>query len=396
MKPVVSIVVPSFQQAKFLRVAIDSILAQDYRPLEVIVMDGGSTDGSVDILKSYGDQIRYFSGPDGGQSSAINEGLKKSRGEIVAWLNSDDFYYPGAIAAAVKALQDNGDAALIYGEGNLVTASGKIIWRFPETVPFDLWRLANHSDYILQPTVFFRREALFACGLLDEGLHWGLDWDLWIRIGHRFPFVYCKDVLAASRIYKDTKTATGGYRRFWEIIKILRRHNVKGFSPAAVSHAIMTLLRGLCRNEELITSDVIVSTMPRTFQKTGSLLITAIETKLRKWLQNVQCVWQDGFVGRNGKLWIPSDGNPYRLEIKGRNLAIPDQFITLCSRGQTVISKRLSQGEDFYLSIDIREGTIPIKIELLCDKTCEIGPFDSRLGTRHAGFLMIGYRLTAL
>jgi len=393
MNPLVSIVVPSFQQARFLRAAVDSILAQDYRPLEVLVMDGGSTDGSVDILKSYGDRIWYCSGPDGGQCNAINNGFKRSRGEIVAWLNSDDFYYPGAIAKAVEALQGDVGAGLVYGEGNLVSESGEIIWRFPETVPFNLWRLSNHSDYILQPTVFFRREALFSSGLLNEGLHWGLDWDLWIRIGKRFPFIYHDEVLAASRIYGETKTATGGYRRLREIIRILPRHNAIGFSPAAVAHTIITLIRGIYRNEALITSDIMTNSLPKPFQKVGTSAIKSIERRLRTWLQNVQCVWQDGYVGRNGKLWIPSDGRPCRLEIKGQNLAISGQLVTLRLGGHAVRTRPLSPGEEFRLSVDIQGGMIPIKAELVCDKMCEVGPLDPRLGTRRAGFCMTDYQL---
>ncbi|MDP2158142.1 MAG: glycosyltransferase family 2 protein, partial [Nitrospirota bacterium] len=386
----------SFQQVRFLRAAIDSILAQDYRPLEVLVMDGGSTDGSVDILKTYGDKISYCSGPDGGQCNAINTGLNRSRGEIVAWLNSDDFYYQGAIAKAVEALQGDPEAALVYGEGNLVSESGEIIRRFPETVPFNLWRLSNHSDYILQPTVFFRREAVFACGLLDEGLHWGLDWDLWIRIGKRFPFVYHNDVLAASRIYGETKTATGGYRRLREIIRILSRHNGKKASPAAVAHTIITLIRGIYRNEQFITSDVMTNSLPKPFQKAGAPVIMAIECSLRKWLQNIQGFWQDGLVGRNGKLWIPSDGQPCQLEIKGRNLGISGQLVTLCSGGNTVGTERLSPGEEFRLSADIQTGEIPIKVELVCEKTCEVKPLDPRFGVRRAGFCMTNYQLTKL
>jgi glycosyltransferase involved in cell wall biosynthesis len=146
MNPLVSIIVPSFQQAKFLRVAIDSILSQNYTPIEVLVLDGGSTDGSKEILESYGNKIWFSSGSDGGQCQAINEGFRRSQGEFVAWLNSDDFYYPGAIAHAVEVLQINPECVLVYGEGNLAAEDGSVMWRFPETVPFDLWRLANHSD----------------------------------------------------------------------------------------------------------------------------------------------------------------------------------------------------------------------------------------------------------
>lgn len=393
MNSLVSIIVPSFQQARFLRTAIDSILSQDYKPLEVLVLDGGSTDGSREILESYGDRIWFRSGPDGGQCQAINEGFRKSRGEIVAWLNSDDFYYPGAVAHAVEVLQNNSDAALVYGEGNLVAENGSVMWRFPETVPFDLWRLANHSDYILQPTVFFRRTSLFDCGLLAEDLNWGLDWELWIRIGKRYPFSYTDRLLAASRIYGDTKTATGGFRRMMEIVKILHRHGVKGLSPAVVAHAIITIVRKFCNNAELITPEVMSASVPGPLRRVASPVIARTERGLRRWLQNVQGVWQDGLVGKHGKLWLPSRGQGGRLEIHGRNLDIAGQRITLQVVGKTVSTGALAEGQAFNLQLPIPTGNIPIRAELTCARTVEAAPLDPKFGPRRAGCRLEDCRL---
>ena len=388
MKPLVSIIVPSYQQARFLRVAIDSVLAQDYRPLEVLVMDGGSSDGSKEILESYGDRIWYRSHPDGGQCDAINEGFKKSRGTYVAWLNSDDFYYPGTVSHAVNVLEENLDAALVYGDGNLVAEDGSEMWRFPETVPFDLWRIANHSDYILQPTVFFRRESLFACGLLDEELNWGLDWELWIRIGKRFPFRYTDRVLAASRIYSDTKTATGGFRRMQEIYRLLRRHGVTGLSPAAVSHAIITIVRKFCGNAELITPEVMTSNVPSGARRLAVPLIEKVERRLRRWLQNTQGVWRDGFVAKRGTVWLPSDGELCRLRVEGRNLDIAGQRVTVRSGGQSQAVGPLKAGEDFRIELPLPAGQVPVMAEICCRNTVEIDPLDERLGKRRAGCLL--------
>ncbi len=393
MDPLVSIIVPSFQQAKFLRVAIDSILSQEYKPIEVLVLDGGSTDGSKEILESYGDRIWFRSGPDRGQCDAINEGFRRSRGEVVAWLNSDDFYYPGAVAHAVDVLKNNPDVALVYGEGNLVAEDGSVMWRFPETVPFDLWRLANHSDYILQPTVFFRREALFECGLLDEELNWGLDWELWIRLGKRFPFSYTNQVLAASRIYGDTKTATGGFRRVWEIFKILHRHDVKGLSPAAIAHAIITIVRKFCNNAELITPEIMTANVPGPMVRIVSPIIERIESALRRWLQNVQGVWQDGLVGKRGKLWIPSDGKGCSLEIHGRNLDIPSQRIKLRAYDKTVSTGPIAGGGSFTLNLPVPAGSIPVRAELFCARTITVAPLDPKLGSRRAGCVLENFSL---
>jgi len=396
MNPLVSIIVPSFQQARFLRSAIDSIISQDYKPMEVLVLDGGSTDGSKAILESYGDRIWFRSGPDRGQCHAINEGFQKSRGDIVAWLNSDDFYYPRAVAHAVEVLKNNPGTALVYGEGNLVTEDGSVMWRFPETVPFDLWRLANHSDYILQPTVFFRRKALFECGLLAEDLNWGLDWELWIRLGKRFPFSYTDRVLAASRIYGDTKTATGGFQRMMEIIKILHRHDVKGLSPALIAHAIITIVRKCCNNAELITPEVMTASVPGSMRRVMSPLIERTERGLRKWLQNVQGVWQDGLVGKRGKLWIPSNGHACSLDIHGKNLDIAGQQIKLRAAGKAVSTGSLVGGQNFNLKLPIPAGSIPVRAELNCAKTTSFAPLDPRFGARRAGCLLDNFRLIPL
>lgn len=396
MNSLVSIIVPSFQQARFLRTAIDSILSQEYEPMEVLVFDGGSTDGSREILESYGDRIWFRSGPDKGQCHAINEGFQKSRGEFVAWLNSDDFYYPGAVAHAVEVLKNNPGTVLVYGEGNLAAEDGSVMWRFPETVPFDLWQLANHSDYILQPTVFFRRSALFECGLLDEYLNWGLDWELWIRLGKRFPFSYTDRVLAASRIYSDTKTATGGFRRMSEIVKILHRHGVKRFSPAVVSHAIITIVRKFCNNAELITPEILTSSVPGPMKRILSPIIERTECGLRRWLQNVQGVWQDGLVGKHGKLWVSSDGQGCSLEIHGRNLDVAGQEIKLRAAGKSISTGRLAGGESFTLKLSIPAGNIPVRAELVCTKTVRVAPLDPRYGLRRAGCLLKDFRLVAL
>ena len=395
MDPLVSIIVPSYQQARFLRTALDSILDQEYEPLEVLVLDGGSTDGSREILESYGDRIWFRSKPDRGQCHAINEGFERSRGEFVAWLNSDDFYYPGALSHAVEVLRQNPKSGLVYGEGNLVAEDGSVMWKFPETVPFDLWRLANHSDYILQPTVFFRREALFQCGLLAEDLNWGLDWDLWIRIGKRFPFSYTGNVLAASRIYSETKTATGGFARMMEIRRILHNHGVSFLSPAVISHAIITVVRKFCGNAELITPEVMTDSVPGPIRNFLSPIIAKTENSLRRWLQNVQGVWQDGFVGEHGKLWIPSDGRKAVLEIHGRNLHLAGQQIRVQAAGKTASTRHLSHGEEFSLKMRIPAGNIPVRAELFCSRTAAVKPLDPRYGPRRAGWILDEYHLGA-
>jgi len=384
----VSIVIPSYQQAGFLRAAIDSVLAQDHQPLEVLVFDGGSTDGSVEILESYGDRIWFQSQRDGGQCHAINEGFKRSEGEVVAWLNSDDFYYPGAVRAAVAGLEAHPDAGMVYGEGNLVDRDGEVIERFPETVPFDLWRLANVNDYILQPTAFFRREALFRHGLLKEDLNWGLDWELWIRLGKHVPLCHVPEVLAASRLHDETKTATGGFKRLRELLGILRTHGVRGCSPAAVAHSLATVARAVRPSQGPITAAALSHGVPRGLQGVVRWPLARAERRVRRWLENAQGVWSDGLVGRVGRLWLPSDGRETSVRISGRNLDLPGQVVALRSGDHTVETEVMAPGQRFELGLTLREGQVPVKVELSCRQTTAVPSLTEGLGRRRVGCVL--------
>ncbi|MDD1650341.1 MAG: hypothetical protein LUO80_08105, partial [Methylococcaceae bacterium] len=239
-----------------------------------------------------------------------------------------------------------------------------------------------------QPTVFFRREALFAGGLLDETLHWGLDWELWIRLAKRHPLSYTDRVLAASRIYGDTKTATGGWRRLRELAAILSRHGVPWHSPAMISHAIITLVRKRCDNAELITPAVMTNSVPGPFRRPAAPMLAMAERQLRRWLQNVQGVWSDGMVGRAGSLWLPCDGRSGYLKVRGKNLGIAGQMITVQVDGRTATTGRLDSEARFTLELEASAGSIPVKVRLRCACTLRVAPLDPRLGPRQAGFLL--------
>ncbi len=161
----VSIVTPSLNMAAYIEETIDSVLAQDYPSIEYIVMDAGSTDGTPSILRKYEGRLQYFSQPDGGTADAINQGFARCGGSILAFLNADDTYLPGAISTAVSTLSANPDIAMVYGEGNWVNERGEIIGRYP-TLPFDSKRLEQEC-FICQPASFFRREAFEAIGGMD-------------------------------------------------------------------------------------------------------------------------------------------------------------------------------------------------------------------------------------
>jgi hypothetical protein len=230
--PVVSIVSPSLNQGPYIEDTIRSVLAQDYPRIEYVVRDGGSTDGSLAVLERYTGRVRWVSGPDGGQAAAINQGLRESTGEILAWLNCDDTYEPGAVSAAVQFLRDHPEVMLVYGDATLTDARGTEIGPCAQVEPFALERLVHHGDIVVQPAAFFRREAFLAVGGLDESLHWTLDYDLWLKIGRRYGAAYLPRKLARCRWTGENKTSVGGFARLAEIESVARRHGAGGL-PAA-------------------------------------------------------------------------------------------------------------------------------------------------------------------
>ncbi|MBN9662465.1 MAG: glycosyltransferase [Acidobacteria bacterium] len=239
-QPLVTIVTPSYNQAGFIRATIESVLTQDYPRIEYLVMDGGSTDGTAGIAAEYAGRLTFVSEPDGGQSDAINKGFRRARGEIVAWLNSDDVLLPGAVSAAVRAFQEAPEVGAIYGEGYCIDREGQVTGRFPATEPFNLWRLTWVCDTILQQSVFFRRLAVEEVGWLRVSLHWSMDWDLLVRLGKRYGLRYIPEYLGCLREYGETKTASGGGRRFRELWGTLRRQTGWWWGPGCWYYGLDT------------------------------------------------------------------------------------------------------------------------------------------------------------
>jgi glycosyltransferase involved in cell wall biosynthesis len=202
--PTVSIVTPSFNQARFLEQTIHSVLDQETPSLEYFVMDGGSTDSSVEIIKKYESRLAgWVSEKDKGQADAINKGLRQAHGEIVAWLNSDDYYLPGAIQMAVDAFRQHPDAGLVYGNV-LSVDENSVNFNLQTFKPFNLLDLMTFH-IISQPAVFIRHSLLEQVGLLDPSFHMLLDHHLWLRMARIAPIVYIPETLAAARYHADAK-----------------------------------------------------------------------------------------------------------------------------------------------------------------------------------------------
>jgi glycosyltransferase involved in cell wall biosynthesis len=224
--PRVSVVVPSYNQGRFIEETIRSVLLQDYPNLELIVMDGGSRDGTVSILQRYDSWIHcWLSEPDRGQTHAINKGLARATGEIFTYLNSDDLLHPGAVTRVVDAFQRNPDVAVVHGECVYVDEAGGELFRRSATVDglldyLRIWERFATGNYITQPEAFIRREALTRVGEFREDLHSVMDFEMWLRLlSHGYRFLAIPGAVAHFRTYPAQKSSVDPGYELFRVIK---------------------------------------------------------------------------------------------------------------------------------------------------------------------------------
>ncbi len=223
-EPLVTVAVPSLNQRRFLDQALRSIVEQEM-PVEIFVMDGGSTDGSLEVIRAWEPYLAgWRTGPDGGQANAINEGIAAGRAPYVTWLNSDDFHLPGGLEALVEALKANPGAPAAYGRAwNHVEATGR---RRPCWVqPFSERALALRC-IVCQPAALIRRSAWEQVGGLDGSLHLAMDYDLWWKLYREVgPLVHTPVFVAANRDHSDTKTNQNRNRHYEEAISVIKKYH---------------------------------------------------------------------------------------------------------------------------------------------------------------------------
>ncbi len=333
--PLVSIVTPSLDQGRFIRSAIDSVLSQSYPRIEYLVMDGGSSDGTLEVLRSYGSlaplegdgsraplegdgkSLTWHSAPDAGQSDAIRKGFERVRGEILTWLNADDVLAPGAVERAVEELERSPATGLVYGRGVILDEHGEQTGPFIGIEPFNLWRLLHVLDYVLQPAAFFRRSAYQAAGGLDPDLRWAMDWDLWIRIASVAEVSFVDQVLAGAREWQATKTATGGWRRISELEKLVKRHTGRSWTPGVQLYALDTLRRQSR------------SALPPLARAVDS----AVAFASRRIIEGVQS-HADGWLGPRASLIVPRRWGGFEIELEAHRLPPSGRFdVRFSARG---------------------------------------------------------------
>lgn len=210
--PRLSIVTPSYNQAPYLEETIRSVLLQGYPDLEYIIIDGGSTDGSVEIIRKYEPWLAcWVSERDAGQSDALNKGFRRATGEIVAWLNSDDTYLPGVLAARVQHLISAPGAALVYGDCYFVDEAGRRIGAW-QTSQCTAASLLMDDNLIPQQSVLMRADALARVGYINPRLHYTMDYELWCRLSCVGELLYVPGPVANFRHHTVSKSVADGYK----------------------------------------------------------------------------------------------------------------------------------------------------------------------------------------
>lgn len=218
----VSVITPSLNQGRFIERTLRSVAEQTGVSVGHVVFDGGSTDNTLDVLRHFSPQVRWVSERDNGQSHAVNKGILATDGEIIAWLNSDDVYFPGALESVAAFFGENPDVDVLYGMADHIDADGRIIEAYP-VESWDLERL-KETCFICQPAAFFRRRTIDRYGLLDESLHYCMDYDFWLRLGMGGArFAYLGRKLAGSRLYPENKTLGARVKVHKEINDMLKR-----------------------------------------------------------------------------------------------------------------------------------------------------------------------------
>jgi len=244
--PLVSIVTPSYNQAGFLEATIRSVLEQDYPRLEYFIMDGGSTDGSLEIIQKYASRLAgWVSEKDAGQTDAINKGFARASGGILAWLNSDDTYEPGALRAAVDFLQANPAIGMVYGDAQYINELGQVIGRFP-AAQTDYQRLRRGYVHIPQQASFWRAGLWSLVAPLDASFYFAMDYDLWVRMARISTLKYLPGhVWANFRLHGSGKSVVADSRCWPEMLRVHYRDGGSWFSIIQAKYLIRRLVAPL-------------------------------------------------------------------------------------------------------------------------------------------------------
>jgi glycosyltransferase involved in cell wall biosynthesis len=367
--PRMGIVTPTYNMAEFLEETIESVLSQKYPNLDYVVMDGGSKDGTVEILRKYDGKLRWCSERDGGQGDAINKGWHALSGDIFAYINADDTYLPNALPTVAEHFKRNPGVGMIYGEAYHVDVTGKIIDRYP-TQPFDLETL-NNQCYVCQPAAFLLREAYANAGMIDVNMHYALDYDLWIRVAKRYGVRKVDEYYATSRMHMDNKTLSSRRKVYQEIIGTVRREY--GYVPYEWINGYACYL--LDKKDQYFDRS-----KPSLRSYALSLALGAYHNPhnlQRYWAEwrrmtgfggQFTSHWEDGWISRRYESDLLVDANTVNLRITGKHIAPIDNLqLRIQLDGRTLDEKKVPASGPFTFDVEIPKNARGKQCRLLIE-----------------------------
>jgi len=235
-EPLVTIVTPSYNQAVYIEETIQSVLNQDYKNIQYIIIDGASTDGTVNIIEKHKKRIsKWVSESDQGQTDAINKGFSLAEGEIIGWLNSDDTLLPHAVSEAVQYLSDHPAVGLVYGDANYIDEGSEVIGKFP-AAQTTLEKLQRGYVHIPQQASFFRKSLWDQVGPLDPSFYFAMDYDLWVRLASVSEIKYLARLWANFRLHADAKTISADDHCWPEMLRVHYRNGGAWFSQIVIKY----------------------------------------------------------------------------------------------------------------------------------------------------------------
>ena len=341
--PAVSVVTPSYNQGQFIRDTVESVLNQDYPRIEYIVADGGSTDTTLEVLRSYGERIRWVSERDKGQADAVNKGFQMAHGEILGWLNSDDTYEPGAISEAVEQFLLDPQVAMVYGQANYLDRTGAFIGRYPSE-PFR-WERLGEFCFLCQPSVFLRAWAVKQVGPLDIELRTCMDLDYWLRLGQRYApsqIVFLPyTTLANSRLYQETKTLGQRDTVYHEVARTVAKYFGKVAPSWTHGYVQEVVLKTRLKRFESLPKPIFVFAGCFLIWKflvdaTGLRRAPSAARDAWKWTRRLRPpepserqVYTDGWVGPTAKVELHLPARCRTLLIRGQHVWPMDEPLSL-------------------------------------------------------------------
>ena len=229
--PKISLVTPSLNQGKFIEATIQSVLSQNYPNLEYLVMDGGSTDNTIEVLKRYSSQLKWVSEKDNGQTDAINKGMHTVSGDILAYLNADDLFLPGTLLRVAQLFMERPQVMWLTGQCRIIDEDNREIRRLITTYK-NLWLRVRQpamlliTDYISQPATFWRASVVNEVGHMDDSLHYAMDYEYWLRLYSKYPPLFVPEYLAAFKIHPQSKNSNSGHKDVYieEELAVIQRY----------------------------------------------------------------------------------------------------------------------------------------------------------------------------